>query len=841
MDLRCNHQQRRLALFHHPRWNGIDFLEVSDDQRSLCVHFFGQVPSQLRPAAVRIEGGRRIREIRVLEAVCAHQDDEERDDCLHITLDRYGDFSTYRLCLVDPDHPERPWPGLDPRYACLEFSFKTDCPSPFDCAPAPCAAGALTAPALDINYLAKDYDSFRRLLLERLALTMPDWRERHVPDLGVTLVELLAYSADMLSYYQDAVATEAYLETARRRISVRRHLRLLDYPLDEGCNARAWLTLDTDINRSLPADVYFVTGSTALAGLAAQAGGAAVAEHAVRALTAGQHQSYQPILPPGADTIALVAAHSRIAFYTWGDSECCLPAGACRATLRDDDPQHPGQRLLQLQPGDILVLEEVNSPHSGHPDDRDLSHRHAVRLTAVEPLQDELLGVLVVEISWASADALPFPLCLSTRLAAPACAPLDGLSVARGNVLLVEHGLLVQDALGPVASAGSVDECTCEGSIIDSATRALPFRPQLRHAPLVHSVAPSMLASASASLVPATGQAGPRIVLTEASNTANTSYNSNNSNPAWYPRSDLLHSGADQRDFVAEIDDDGVAWLRFGDGVCGRQPAAGTQFQASYLSGGGPAGNVAAEAIRYLVYRGAQVDGFGLSLRNPLPAVGGLAPETVAAARLNAPYAFRSVLQRAVTAGDYAALAECDPRIARANARLLWNGSWYEAYVALDPLGTERSSRALRRDIAGELQRYRRMGHDLRVLSARYVPLVLGLHVCVLPDYVLGHVRAALVEQLSNRQLADGSLGFFHPDRLSFGSVVAVSAIIGLLQPVAGVASVQVTLLYRDGQQPELAHDGLLKLAADEIAQLDNDRNFPEQGRITLTMDGGRG
>ena len=40
---------------------------------------------------------------------------------------------------------------------------------------------------------------------------MPDWRERHVPDIGIALVELLAYVGDHLSYYQDAVATEAYL------------------------------------------------------------------------------------------------------------------------------------------------------------------------------------------------------------------------------------------------------------------------------------------------------------------------------------------------------------------------------------------------------------------------------------------------------------------------------------------------------------------------------------------------------------------------------------------------------------------------------------------------------
>ena len=67
---------------------------------------------------------------------------------------------------------------------------------------------------------------------------MPDWTERHVPDLGVALVEVLAYTGDYLSYYQDAVATEAYLQTARNRVSVRRHARLTGYRLHEGCHAR---------------------------------------------------------------------------------------------------------------------------------------------------------------------------------------------------------------------------------------------------------------------------------------------------------------------------------------------------------------------------------------------------------------------------------------------------------------------------------------------------------------------------------------------------------------------------------------------------------------------------
>src|SRR6185295_7196447 len=73
------------------------------------------------------------------------------------------------------------------------------------------------------------------------------------------------YVGDYLSYYQDAVATEAYLETARQRISVRRHAQLVDYHLHEGCNARAWLAVTASQDLLDPTvtarNLYFTTGT----------------------------------------------------------------------------------------------------------------------------------------------------------------------------------------------------------------------------------------------------------------------------------------------------------------------------------------------------------------------------------------------------------------------------------------------------------------------------------------------------------------------------------------------------------------------------------------------------
>ena len=62
------------------------------------------------------------------------------------------------------------------------------------------------------------------------------------------LAELIAYYGDQLSYQQDAVATEAYLLTARSRISLRRHALLVDYRVHDGCNARAWVHLTVSVS-----------------------------------------------------------------------------------------------------------------------------------------------------------------------------------------------------------------------------------------------------------------------------------------------------------------------------------------------------------------------------------------------------------------------------------------------------------------------------------------------------------------------------------------------------------------------------------------------------------------
>lgn len=96
-----------------------------------------------------------------------------------------------------------------------------------------------------IDYTSKDYDGLREALLDHASRTMPEWQSRSEGDFGVTLVELMAYMGDVLSYYGDRVQNESYLSTATQRSSLLQIANLLGYIPSNGVPATGTVTLQS--------------------------------------------------------------------------------------------------------------------------------------------------------------------------------------------------------------------------------------------------------------------------------------------------------------------------------------------------------------------------------------------------------------------------------------------------------------------------------------------------------------------------------------------------------------------------------------------------------------------
>jgi hypothetical protein len=712
-----------------------------------------------------------------------------------------GDFSTYKLRLVKSPTSLLPPKTFDKQLSEIKFSFKVNCPSDFDCKSSKvCPTESLPEPHID--YLAKDYASFRSLILDRLSIIMPDWKERSPADLGIVLTELLAYAGDYLSYYQDAVTTEAYLSTARKRVSVRRHARLLDYPMHDGCNSRVWVCFELDEEYGkviLKIEDEKTKRRTKL--LTKSDKGTVVDWDDWQDLAFENHLEVFELL----HDVTLYPAHSRIKFYTWGDEDCCLPKGATRATLANDG--------LKLQVGDVLIFEELRGPDTGDEADADPAHRQAVRLIDVaystDPLQNDRK---IAEIEWHHEDALTFPVCISSRMAKQGTGEI---SCARGNVVLADHGATRQDE-DPIPATVPVSGM---------------YRPRLSQGSITFSAAydhdKAITTSASATFAQDPQGALPLVQLI-------------GEGDSWIAKRDLLNSDRFAAEFVVETEIDGISTLRFGDDVTGRRPTPGAGFKAVYRVGNGSAGNVGAETIGHLVFPTGDVSlGEKIKVRNPLPAQGGINPEPTYQVSLYAPRAFRKQ-ERAVTEDDYAEVASRHPDVLKAVATLRWTGSWYTIFVSVDRKEGRKVDSDFERDLRLFLERFRLAGHDIEIQGPKYIPLDISFKVCVAPGYSRSSVKQTLLETFSNVALPDSRRGLFHPDNFTFGQPVYLSRLVAAAMRIPGVLWVETLRFQRWGKEAEGETDaGMIKIDRLEIARLDNDPSFPENGKIEFAMTGG--
>jgi hypothetical protein len=868
-----DNSQRRIAVKESKTVNGIDYLDVftnkipdsmlypSTSEKSFkslvlihCLKPITGIP--LNEDNVLIEGGIRTKNINAewaypASAILADSNlssklltkdemliDELRDTpekILVVRPDKVGDMTLYTLQLVSSDDYSKPPPTFDTVLSKTDFSFRLDClddSEPFEKLTPENIPTLLSSSEPTVDYMSKDYASFRKLMLDRLSLINPKWNEQNPADMGIAIIEMLAYVGDNLSYYQDAVATEAYLSTSRQRISVRRHARLLDYFINEGCNSRVWITMQANdvLSKNKNSDdppILIPEGTKLLTNSFNST------KTVVRPVDFDREIKEDTQVFETMHDVEIYPENNEINFYTWGDPKYTLSKGAMSATLYDDN--------LTLHEGDVLIFEEIRSPITWRKSDRDISHKHAVRLTSIVNTVDELTATPIVEVSWAEDDALPFSLCLWEKNGAdPDSSDADEfdklrISVAYGNVVLADHGNTINNDFSVNDSDVSISASEFIGNVpIDG-----KFSPRISQTPLTFSSPFDPKSSASSALNYSEKDAEPQILILGDDET-------------WFPVKDLISSDKHAYDFVVEVDNDNHANIRFGDEKTDSgnipipsSPDVSNPFFALYRIGNGVSGNVGPDTITHVVadLETVPVDEFVVKIRNPMNAVGGKESESIDDVKQFAPYEFLKQ-ERAVNEQDYVKILEKHPEIQNASASIRWTGSWHTLNVTIDRKGHAEVDDAFIEKIEKYLEAYRLAGHEIRIKPPRFVALDIAMHVCIDPNYLKKKIKEQLLDIFGNYEFADSlgvvQRGLFHPDNLTFGQSIFLSHIYEAAMRVDGVVSVQINQFKRfaESENNEL-ENGFLSISSSEIPRLDNDSNFQENGVITFTLEGG--
>lgn len=779
-------KDRREKLLESTTLNGIDFVEIaSPDQTTLRVHFLNTVDLKGDISQVTINGGEVIRSVAV-QAIDDANDWENDGNHLVLTLkvNAPGDFSFYMLKLASKSQ------RLDSFFDHALFSFKALCPADLDCAPAPPVCPSLPGDAPPIDYLAKDFLSFRKALSDFSALRYPEWVERSEADFSVMLMEALCSLADDLSYTQDRVAAEATLDTATQRRSIVRHARLVDYEPRPVTSARVLLQFDV---QSGPVPVGLP--------VSAQGPDGQVIEFETgTGLDDQTHYIVNPLWNRG------------IQPYYWDDSQRCLMAGATEMWIAGHGFNFPEQPLR-------LLIDTQGATSADPP------VREVVQLVLAEEQNDPLFNQDVTHIVWRAEDALQFNHDLTkTVLAGNLLPAIQGRRYTELFIIPPDPPPLVPPQAPLALSRTGANGTSAYLYTLSNAPLAWLAQDDPNAPPLPEILLTEQVPAAP----PIAWSWRQRLLDAKRFEPAFTV------EPVRYTRIARNSDGSLMQDYDGDAGDT----LRFGDGVFGAIPDPGAVFEVSYRAGGGALGNVAADSITKVDPAAAALV---LSVTNPFAAAGGADEEPDGQAQRLAPQAFRTKQFRAVRPEDYQAAAETLPWVQRAGATFRWTGSWLTVFTTPDPLGSEELPVDQHRQLIELLNRYRLAGYESYVPTPRYVSLDLQITVCAQPDAFRSGVQAALLVALSASRLADGTTGFFHVDHFTFGTPLERSALEAAIQSVHGMAGVLSIQYRRRDRLPDyIEMPDTVTVGVDEIIRLDNDPSRPERGSLRISVEGGK-
>ena len=825
---------------------GIDYLYVDTaTQTALDVHFISP-PSAAQQAALtadRVSITATLGDASPIAVVSVEFPTVRAEVILRVHTAAPGTFTRYTLHLADPTGGPQ---LLDPYFAAIEFSFKAGCYSDVDCDHGGHRCTAEVTVDFPVDYQARDFWSIRTALLDFASQRYPRWADRLEADAAVMLVEAMSALGDELSYYQDRLAREAYLETATQRRSIRRHARLVDYRIHDGLGATTWIDVT------------------------AKAAGTIAAGTALWAMRDGNRVDYSV----GRDLDEMISGASyavdprrndaNLIPYQWDSGDVCLPAGSTGMWLTGGTAVMNALLPLDDTPPDRApgrwVLLRTDPADPGLP-----ARRHLVRVIGVDVVHDPLANVDTTHIVWESEQALPAEFDLTSLHVHGNIIPaVAGLHLSRTFVIGPGH-----DAVPSSASLLAAESPPPPGE--DPTNPAEPSDPawavervgaddSVEYLFSLYRTDSDGLVSRGSRDVDGQAQGDPRLAtpevrLVERLRQSNGPFLDGD---AWTWRHSLLDAPASPalaKHFIlddgtwrrivgyqrpgAEVvhvdyaSNDGVS-IRFGDGVFGLTPARGTRFRVNYLVGNGRRGNLPAGAVRWFDETDAALSAVITSVENPFAVDSGVDPESPEEIRELAPETFRALAYRAVRPEDYAEAAGRLDWVQRAGCSFRWTGSWQTAFVTPDPRGSVQVSDDERSDLERQLDRFRQAGRETHALDPRYADLDLRIGFCVAetayPAEVKVRVQAAL---------CGSATAFFSADNFTFGTPLDRSALEAAIQNIAGVRAVEDVTFRRRGTFDWTELPATYQPGQNEVVRVENDPLHPDRGSIQLTPEGG--
>ena len=817
-------EQQYAILRYLERYNGIRMVlvRIDGDTAHLDAYFYNRnYFEEIISACTSTETARRLFPIsgghRVLAGGATGQvhvtgvtepDPPDPDQAiLVLTVSSVGDYSTYALSIDTRDHG-----GIhfDPVFSEIEFKFRPRCFS-IDCAPEWEPAPSPKANPV-IDYMAKDFDSFRHTMISAMMKRVPGWQPTSEADLDQVLLEVFSGAADELSDYQDRVMNEAYLLTARKRVSLARHARLMDYHIHQGNQASTWLVL-----RFQGVEILEIPKPSSVAGedptpLTVWAGSEDMEDSAAIIFTSTVQKRMNVLF-------------NQLGLYTWDGAVPALAAGSTSADIfpiaadgtqrLDDVTAHTVEELIRSGVITHLLIQERLNPGTGREAGRNRKKRQLLRLLPGERgatiREDPVHDAYFVRVQWEEQDALKSNYCFTVDCPE---GRQENVSSFYGNVLKLVQGRSVNVVFkGPDKPLLAENEFHYQPTENSGTICRLPIGPLAYQETVLG------------------GETPPKSTLNI--EVVDSEY------PSWEEVISLVHSDNDVETgshFMVETDEDGKSLVRFGNGINGRALPKEAEIHCSYQVGYGPDGNIGLDKLRYFDrLRFSEIT----ECWNPFDVTNGKAPEPVAEIIRRAPEAYRHRQLRAITLQDYVHRAEELQFVSKAAAHYAWTGSWRTVQLAIDPVGTTTFTSEFRHEIARHLNALGLIGEDLEIRPPRFVPLELILSLCIHPDYWIEDIRFLVQQELSEGYTADGRMGFFHPDRWTFGQKLRASEVTGRIQRIEGVDHV-ISVTMKRWDSPISASSEIVDTAHNEIIRVRNDPDHMEEGFTFLNIDGGR-